>query len=259
MRALILQFESDDGPEHLATCLAHHGCSWDVVRMDLPHPPLSLDGYDLLIGLGGEMHANDGDRFPFLDEAVDVLGRVVARDLPCLGLCLAGQLLVKAMGAKVTRNDRLELGIVPVTLDVDRNDPLLRGMEPVLQTVQFHHDTFGIPEGGVRLGSSEDCPNQIVRCTDRAYALQFHPEVSAKTFRSWVESSAGKGRLTESPTADRAAVENVYANEAIVRRHADLLLDNFINLASEARTAVSPHRTTRSMTGCRPGQRAGGR
>ncbi|MBV9281263.1 MAG: type 1 glutamine amidotransferase, partial [Chloroflexi bacterium] len=250
--------EADDGPEHVAACLARHGCSWDVVRMDLSHPPLALDGYDLLIGLGGEMHANDVARYPFLDEAADLLGQAVARDVPCLGLCLGGQLLAKVMGAEVTRNARLELGLVPVTLDLQRHDPLLRGLEPVLQTVQFHQDTFGVPEGGVLLGSSADCRNQIVRCADLAYALQFHPEASAETFRAWVTSAAGEGSVTASRDGDRAAVEEVVAGEPVVRRQADVLIDNFLSLARRAQTRAPALRIAGSVAKSGPEKEGGG-
>src|SRR5947209_820841 len=143
MRALIVQFEPGDPPDHLGTHLTAHGVAWDAVLMPAPHPPLSLDGYDMLVALGGAMGANDVAEFPFLIEADRLLRAAVEGDVPCLGLCLGGQLLARALGAPVTRNREPEVGLIEVTLaPAAHDDPLLSGLGPTLQTLQFHEDTF---------------------------------------------------------------------------------------------------------------------
>src|SRR5690349_8354784 len=55
VRALILQFEPDDAPDHLGRRFDAHGVAWNVASMYRPHQPLSLDGYDVLVSLGGAM------------------------------------------------------------------------------------------------------------------------------------------------------------------------------------------------------------
>lgn len=232
MRALIVQFESDDAPEHLGRRLSAHHVDWEAAKLYLRHEPLSLDGYDMLFALGGAMGAHDALEYPFLTEAAALLRAAVARRLPCLGICLGGQMLATALGAPVTRQREKEVGVSLVTLTPDgHDDPLLHDLGPDLETVQFHEDTFGVPEGGAVLATSALCATQIVRCAARAYAVQFHPEVSWHTFAGWIEQ--GYAAFAGSAHAGDGArlVEQVRSRDAIIRAHADALLDNFLRLA----------------------------
>lgn len=238
MRALILQFEPFDGPEYLGERLTLRGVEWDVAHLYLPHDPVSLDGYDMLMALGGAMGVNDAARYPFLDEASDLFREAIRRGLACLGICLGGQLLASALGAPVSRQHEQEVGVGAVQLAPGaEGDPLLRHLAPVIETVQFHEDTFAVPAGGVVLATSASCATQVVRCGERAYALQFHPEASAETFAQWValgyEGFAGPERAAEGPALARA----VRDHEPLIRAHADQLFDNFISLAAAAPSA----------------------
>lgn len=242
MRALILQCEDDDPPGHLGRYLTDQGVQWDVAPMDRPHPPISLDGYDALIVLGGAMGANDASDHPFLEEAEGLLREAVHRRRACLGICLGGQLLAKSLGADVTRNTVLEVGRIAVSLaPAATADPLLHGLGPVLQTVQFHEDTFAVPPGGVLLASSAGCATQIVRCDDRAYALQFHPEASWQDFADWIEHGYLQFGDPENAARGRALVEDVRRNDDAIRAHATLLFDNFVRLVVPSVTIRAGH------------------
>jgi GMP synthase (glutamine-hydrolysing) len=230
VRALILQFEDFNPPSHLGTYLSRQGIAWDVVHMNAPHERIALHSYDVLVALGGAMCANEVETYPFLVEAMDAMRAAVRRDVPYLGICLGGQLLAKALGAEVRRNDALEVGRIEVALSSQAaSDPLLRGLSSVVQTVQFHEDTFAVPAGGALLGSSPGCATQIVRCAPRAYALQFHPEASAEDFALWVDHA-----YQEAPgagTRGAALVDDVKRHDALIRAHAGALFSNFIALS----------------------------
>ena len=55
-----------------------------------------------------------------------------------------------------------------------------------LPTLQWHGDTFDLPDGAVRLAGSEPYPNQAFRF-ENAYGVQFHLEVSPAMAREWME------------------------------------------------------------------------
>ena len=233
MRALFLQYEDDDAPGYLGRRFDDRGVAWDVIHMNQPHEQVSLDGYDILVSLGGTMSVNEADRFPFLYEAMDLIREAMRRDLAYLGICLGSQLLAGALGARVRRNPEKEVGLVRVTLaPAAAGDPLVHGLGPVLETAQFHEDTFDLPDGAVRLGSSELCLNQIARCGRRAYGVQFHPEASWQDFAGWVEGGYRDFVAPEKAHLGPAVAAEVRAHDATVRAHAEALFDNFIRLAA---------------------------
>ena len=238
MRALILQFESLDPPGLLGEHLLARGVAWDAAQIFEPHSPFTLDGYDMLVALGGAMGANDANDYTFLDEAEDLIRRAVARGTPYLGICLGGQLLAHALGAQVRPNAGREVGLIELIIDpAASNDPLLKGVPHLIETVQFHQDTFELPPGAVLLASSALCANQIARCGDRAYALQFHPEASWQCFATWIESSYADFVGPRPAVSGETLVESVRRHDTSIRAHATTLFDNFVNLATQAHSA----------------------
>jgi GMP synthase (glutamine-hydrolysing) len=231
VHALILQFDPLDPPEHLGERLTAAGVDYHVIRLDLPHEPLSLDDCSLLIALGGSMNVDQIDSFPFLAEAKDTVRTALNRRLPYLGLCLGGQLLARTLGAPVVSTPQPEIGVVPVTLDQTAADPILNGLGPTIPTLQFHLDTFHLPPGSRLLASSAACSNQLARCGDLAYAVQFHPETNLDTFIRWLEDDYRTTVPTATDETVTAAIEDVRAHWPAIRRHADRFLDNFIQIA----------------------------
>jgi GMP synthase-like glutamine amidotransferase len=52
--------------------------------------------------------------------------------------------------------------------------------------LQWHGDTFDLPDGAVRLAGSPAYPNQAFRF-ENAYGVQFHLEVSSEMAREWLD------------------------------------------------------------------------
>ena len=76
---------------------------------------------------------------------------------------------------------------MPVSLTGEaRSDPVFGDAPHDLVTLQWHGDTFDLPDGAVRLASSPAYENQAFRF-GRAYGVQFHLEVSAEMAREWAE------------------------------------------------------------------------
>jgi GMP synthase-like glutamine amidotransferase len=148
----------------------------------LPEP----EEISALIVMGGSMGANDDQRHPFLRDLKNLIRTVVAARIPYLGVCLGGQLLAAALGAKVVSNRWEELGTLDVSLtDAGKTDRLFAGIPESFSTFQWHHDSFDIPERGVLLASSAACPHQAFRVGDSAWGVQFHPEVTEPIIRDW--------------------------------------------------------------------------
>jgi GMP synthase (glutamine-hydrolysing) len=145
-----------------------------------------LESISSLIVMGGAMGANDDARHPFLADLKKLIRQVVAARTPYLGICLGGQLLAAALGAKVVSGRWEELGSLNVSQTAEgKADRLFNGITENFTTFQWHHDSFDIPAGGILLASSPACPNQAFRVGCSAWGLQFHPEVTGNIIRDW--------------------------------------------------------------------------
>jgi GMP synthase (glutamine-hydrolysing) len=160
-----------------------------------------------LIALGGPMSANDGDWFPFLNAELFWMRRAIQEELPLLGICLGAQLLAKALGARVYRNARAEIGWYEVDLlPAAAEDPLFCGRSARETVFQWHGDTFGAVPGGVHLAASSLCRQQAFRYGATAYGLQFHVEMTPKLLKSWLEDYEAAGETCGGELIDPAAI-----------------------------------------------------
>ena len=141
--------------------------------------------------LGGSMQAWDEDALPYLGRQREFLREAVEEGVPVLGICLGGQLLARALGAEVRPAERLEAGWLTIEATPEAaGDALLAHLRAPVGVYQWHTDVFDLPAGAVRLARSEQSENQAFRYGERAWGLQFHPEVDAPLFAGWMQNYA---------------------------------------------------------------------
>jgi GMP synthase (glutamine-hydrolysing) len=142
-----------------------------------------------IVPLGGSMQSWDEARLPYLGRERDLLREAVDDGVPVLGICLGGQLLARALGAEAYPAERLEAGWLRVEATPEAaDDRLLAHLREPVGVYQWHLDVFDLPDGSVRLASSALSENQAFRYGDRAWGLQFHPEVDAPLFAGWMQN-----------------------------------------------------------------------
>lgn len=184
---LVLQHEADGGLGTLEGFLRARGLAPEAADFGLrPDIRPRLTGRSGLIILGGAMNANDERRHPHLGWEMELIREAAARRLPVLGICLGAQLAAKALGGRVIRAPKPEIGWYGLRLSPDgRRDPLFRGWEPGARVLQWHEDAFEPPPGAVRLACSRFSPEQAFRWGGRVYGVQFHLEGDANTIAAW--------------------------------------------------------------------------
>jgi GMP synthase (glutamine-hydrolysing) len=188
VRVLAIVHQRDAGPGVFAEAIRDAGGELDEWTLaERPQPPADPFGYDAVLVLGGAMNVDEGARHGWIAEEEALLRGLLAREVPLLGLCLGGQLLAAAAGAQPRRASRPEIGWHQVEVTAEgEDDPLLAPLAPAFAAFQWHRDEFPLPPGAAPLARSEICL-QGCRLGERAWALQFHPEVSRKDALHWID------------------------------------------------------------------------
>jgi GMP synthase (glutamine-hydrolysing) len=187
MDVLVLQHIACEPPGVFEDVLHDRGADLHRVELDEGEPFPDWRRFDAIVAMGGPMSVNDDPTLPWLTEEKRAIGEAARAGTPFWGVCLGVQLLAASLGARVYSGPEPEVGLLPVELtDEGHADPVFAGLESGLATLQWHGDTFELPEGAVRLARSPAYENQAFRC-ERAYGVQFHLEVSAAMAREWAD------------------------------------------------------------------------
>jgi GMP synthase-like glutamine amidotransferase len=183
-RVLILQHLTGDGPAFLGRWLREQGVAFDVRNTQAGDAyPENLDDFDALAILGGEMSANDD--LPSLRQAEALFREAVARGIPTLGHCLGGQLMARALGARVVASPAPEIGWQPIQWLADPQVPAWFGTaDPLPVVFHWHSESFELPAEAVLLAASAACPRQAFALGPHL-AMQFHIEVDEEKLGRW--------------------------------------------------------------------------
>ena len=76
---------------------------------------------------------------------------------------------------------------------------------------QWHGDTFDLPRGAVHLARSPLCENQAFRYGPRAWAIQFHVEMTGPMIEDWL--AGGAEELAGLDSIDPAAIRQAVTGE----------------------------------------------
>ena len=220
MRAVALfRFSPTDGPGHFAEWLDAQSIAWELFALDrgdvVPADPRAFAGVGMM---GGPMGANED--LPWNVPLLDLLRNAVAADVPVIGHCLGGQLLAKALGAKVTRTATPEIG----WCEVNASGPAARtwfGGRDRFTTFQWHYDVFTLPPGGARALTNAFNPEQAF-VLGKHIGFQCHIEMTREMVETWCHSAAD-----ELPAQSSGARQS----------KADILNDGDARLAELARVA----------------------
>jgi GMP synthase (glutamine-hydrolysing) len=148
--------------------------------------PVTLDGADGLVVLGGAMDFDETHAYPHLTRTRDLLRDAAARSAPALGICLGAQLAAAALGGRAYPGPAgEELGWTKVELTPQgQADPVLGALLEPAELFEWHHDTFDPPPGATLLAAGGAYPTQAFRLGS-VVAVQFHPEVDGPLLAGW--------------------------------------------------------------------------
>jgi GMP synthase-like glutamine amidotransferase len=187
----VLRFSPTEVPAYFGEWLDARRVPWTTVAIDagaaVPAEPRAFAGIAMM---GGPMSVNDP--LPWIEPLCALLRDAVAADVPVLGHCLGGQLLAKALGAKVERARSPEIGWI----DVATTDEAARrewfGGRAAFTTFQWHYEAFTLPVGATRVLTNAHNAEQAFVMNDRHIGLQCHVEMTRPLTETWLASSASE-------------------------------------------------------------------
>lgn len=200
-----------EGPGYLADCLSHHAWPVRLIAIDEGAAvPDNLDGAAGLVFMGGSMSVNDD--LAWIEPELALIRAAAAAGLPVLGHCLGGQLMAKALGAKVSKQPQSEIGWHEVWRSADVSAAWAESLPARFLAYHWHGETFDLPPGSELLLSSEGCQNQAF-ALGRMLALQCHVEMTGAMIREWVERYGASLTASRDPWVQggEAMLENIDA------------------------------------------------
>jgi GMP synthase (glutamine-hydrolysing) len=222
-RVLVYQHMASDGPGLIGEALLRHDVALDICHVYQDEAVRDPSEYDALVVMGGDMNVYQEEQYAWLAVETRLIRQAALDGQAMLGVCLGGQMLARALGAIVRLGGAPEIGLAEIVLtDEGRADPLFAGLPSVEATV-WHDDTFDVPAGAVALASSAGCANQAFRYGQRAYGLQFHPEVTPAILEDWIAQAPYLA--VDDQRALRAHFESRYQ---ALQAQTDCLVENFL-------------------------------
>ncbi|KAI0592730.1 class I glutamine amidotransferase-like protein [Biscogniauxia sp. FL1348] len=194
--------DSLDPPQPLESLLGIK--AYDVVVSDgsnLPAYP-KLGDIDAVLITGAKHNAFE-DR-EWILRLVAYTRECLDAGVPVVGICFGHQIVARALGAKVGRNERgWELSVIPCEL-TETGKKLFKLEKLLIQ--QMHQDiVYSVPDGVTQLAHTEVCPNQGMYQPGRLLTVQGHPEFTADMMRSILDMRVSMKIISEELYADGTA------------------------------------------------------
>ncbi|MCO6532081.1 type 1 glutamine amidotransferase [Lactobacillus sp.] len=139
---------------------------------------------DFLVILGGPMSPNDD--LPWIKQERQLIKKLLARNVPILGICYGAQQIVKTLGYQVKKAPVKEVGWGPVMVQTN----MIKGLPHELTVLHWHEEMFEIPQEAKILFSNDNLQNQGFVLGKQAVGLQFHLEPEEDNLKEIVVNDA---------------------------------------------------------------------
>lgn len=174
--ALVIQQQPEAPPGLLGEWMERREIPRRLVRPAELSSRIDPGDFSFVVALGSEHAVYDCTQAWIRDE-LRFLERAVDREVPVLGICFGAQALASALGARVARALRPEVGWVRI--ESAKPELIAPG-----SWFSWHLDTFELPDGAELLAHNTHSLQAFGYGPH--LALQFHAEVTPETIDLWL-------------------------------------------------------------------------
>lgn len=188
---LVVLHQEHSTPGRIGGLLTQRGYRLDVRRPRFGDTlPRTLAGHSGAMIFGGPMSANDPDSY--IKDEIDWIGVPLKEGKPFLGVCLGAQMMARHLGHRVYAHDdgRAEIGYYRVEATAE-GSAVCDSPFPD-HVYQWHREGFDLPDGATLLARGDDFGVQACQYGAKAFALQFHPEVTFAMLCRWTVRAADR-------------------------------------------------------------------
>jgi GMP synthase-like glutamine amidotransferase len=207
--------------------LRHRGYVFEHwVREEAATWPELPPDVELVLPLGSDWSVYWPDIAPSVEAEAALLRVAHGRGIPVFGICFGGQMLAHALGGRVERAERPEIGWFSVNWNVTEvtSAPFVEALAPTFW-LQWHYDRF-VPPAGTRVLATGDLGVQAF-VEGRSLGVQFHPEATPEIVDRW-SSGAGVDELVRSGIDPDELREASHLHAMQSARSAEILVDWFV-------------------------------
>ena len=194
----IFRFSQTEHPGRFGHWLDRQGIPWQLVPLDegaaVPASPAQFSGIGMM---GGPMSVNDD--LPWIAPLEGLIRDAITDGTPVIGHCLGGQLMAKALGAKVGRMPAPEIGWFHVDVAERGAAREWFGGRPRFAAFQWHYDAFELPPMATRILTNDFVANQGYVIDDRHLGFQCHVEMTRELVTAWCDMAPGEFPATSTP------------------------------------------------------------
>lgn len=209
-RIRVLQHEAFEGPGLIAEWAEGRGYPLTTTEVFAGEALPEVDSFDWLVIMGGGMSVNDEAVYPWLKPEKELVRKSIAASKVVIGICLGSQMIASALGKRVYKNEKKEIGWYPVQLTA-KGTTILNAPWSNQTFFHWHGETFDLPDGATHLAYSAGCKNQAFCMEKNVFGFQFHPETNRQTLHQMV--NAGGEELV--PAEYVMPAEEILKHEAI--------------------------------------------
>lgn len=217
MKILVIQHTAVDSAAAAGEFFDRAGHAVQTLRLDRGDTIPDQVDFDALATFGGPVTLFDPQLPSWVAQEQSLIRRFADQGRHVLGICLGAQMLATALGGQVRRNQYAEVGWHRIEKVENTSASVLDSqLPPELTVLQWHQNTFDLPDGATHLYQSKACRNQAFMVTDRVLGFQFHLEADATTVRNFTMVSKlcrQPGRYVQSVLEIRDGVQLYLADQ----------------------------------------------